>query len=416
MRKTAGHVSAVLRRLILIGCSIQIVLGLCWMFCALSNTLSSGKGGWEGVVCVPVILITGWVLWFFLGALRKGKPFCRAFCVAAVLSFPMILPFLLAPDVRLLTTLLLLLQWGCLIRSIGRVQSGCLDRQGFWWFLAGFFCWMAAGIISEISLAVGMVPLLVFLFRLRGRHSVRLLFAVLAMAGIVTAAGQFFRPAEPLVHLADRIAWSSLYAEYDRLPLDDRKALKYEVMVEGTYETDGVEKVLVPALTERRGKEGMEKVLKHMIANAWEFQRTKVCKEILWDFAGYVLAPPVFLMQVQGRAYDSFSGLNYRNLLLPAPVLGSYYMRYGCFWFLTGLILRCCMLAADRIRGKHFFKEDSEEKRFAVICFPGILFVQAFLYTMSGAGKMDYRSCCLILMIWLAFLAGGCEEGSYGDA
>lgn len=411
MQRTAGHISAVLRRVIYIGCGIQIVLGLCWIVCALSRALSSGKGFGECVIRMPALLCFGGVLWFFLGAFRKGNPFCRAFCVAGIMSFPMILPFLLQPDRRMLFTAFLLLEWGSLIRSDRERQEDILGKKGLLWFAAGLLFWIAAGSFSWICLAVGLIPLLVLLFRIRGKQSLRLLFAVLATAGMVTAAGKLLHPVDVLVHLADRIAWSSLYVEYDRLPLEDRKALKYDVMVETTYETDGIERVLVPSLLERRGEEGLHTVLKHMIANAWEFQRPKVLKEMVWDFAGYVMTPPVFLLQLQGRAYDSCSGVNYRDLLLPAPVLGSFYMQYSCLWFLTGIVLRVCRIFLDRIGTKGLGKEGLRTVFFVGSCFPAMVFLQALLYTLSGAGKMDYANTGLILVAWLTFLVRGC----YGE-
>lgn len=334
MRKILEHCDAVLGRVILIGFGIQILLGVLWMYDAFAGMDSFG----EGIVCVGQILLLGGAVWFVL---PKGTPWIRIVCV---LSFPIVLQCLMQPDLRVLMAVSLLMGIGCIRKFRGKKQM-----------------WINA-----------------FVFLLLG-----------ILAGAV---------AEPqtdlLTRIGSRTAWTTLYKEYERLPQDMIDDIDYDMIAESTYEATGVEDVFMPSLEMTLGRQRSREILKELIAVSWEYSKGRITKEILWDEAGYLFSPLILPLQLKGRAYESYSGLNYRQFLQVAPRLGSFYMRYGCLWFAVVLA----------IRGLHFLT--AERRVDKPVCIYTALTVggMSLWYSLSSAGRMDYRNTVYILCVWLIWL------------
>ena len=82
MRKLSGHCAAVCGRVIFIGFSNQIVLGIIWMCNAFARLDSAG----EGIVCVCQTAVLGGAVYFFAGPLRGS-----VFGALSVLTFPMVM-------------------------------------------------------------------------------------------------------------------------------------------------------------------------------------------------------------------------------------------------------------------------------------------------------------------------------------
>lgn len=338
------HCTAVIDRVICIGFGIQIVLGILWMYNAFTGMKSFG----EGIVCVGEILLMGVAIWYVLPAGKR--PARKLFAGASVLTFPMVLQCFTKPDLRVVAAAFLLFGLGVVIRG------------------------KRTGLGKKRLAAVG----------------------ILLCLGVGTIALQ-----EPktdlLTRFGSRMIWTTLYLDYDRLPAERQAQVKYSDMVDATYEATGIEEILLPSLEEHLGKEEGRAVLKHFISVAWEHTKKQIVKEIIWDEAAY-LAPPVILpLQLAGRAYESYSGLNYRQFLQPAPRLGSWFMYYGCIWFGAALVLR----------GLRFVLSGCHRDRRALCYVAVTVFGMSLWYTMSAGGKMDYRNVIYILCVWLLWMAGG---------
>ena len=360
--------SAVIGRVIFIGFGVQIVLGILWM----CNAFAGMHGFGEGIVCVGQMALLGCGIWFVLcgkavtekvttekvttGKTTDGKNKVvkdmvgKLFMVMAVLSFPMVLQSLMKPDLRVLVAFFLLLG----LR----------------------FCRMAARpgrilLAVSVVLAVGMIA---------GTASER---DLLALSG-------------------SRLVWTTLYQDYDELTEEENEKVDYTAMVESTYEVTGVENILIPTLRQTLPEEEVQVILKRLISIAWHGHKGQIIKEILWDEAGHLLPALVVPMQLAHRAYDSRTGLNYRQFLQPAPLLGRYAMRYGCAWFAAALVLRgiLWMLAEGRVKDRKAF------------CYAVVTaIVLSFWYTFSTAGRMDYRNVIYILCLWLLWMTDIRPEG-----
>lgn len=400
MQKFPGHCAAVLGRVIFIGFGIQIALGVLWMCNAAAGWDSLGAG----IVCVGQMLALGMAVVFCRGR-RQGK-FREFFAVLSVLTFPMVMQCLVTPDVRVLTAALLLAQTRCLLYA----EHAPGRRELLRFFGTALCLWLAAGLIRGEYLLFGMVPVLLCLLRLyqdRRGHVFRLALMAMAAAGIIFGAGSFYRErGDMLVRMAERVSWTTLYDSYANLPDELRDSISYHRLAESTYEVTGIEKILAPSLEDSLGRPEAEKVLKGLIAVSWRDNRSRILKETAWDLAGYVMTPMVLPLQLQGRAYESYSGVNYRQVLQPAPRLGKLYMDYGCWWFAAALALRgiLWLISAGS-------RADVEEGLLTASTVP----VMALGYTAGGAGRMDYKNTLFILCVWLLWMTNIADGGNQNE-
>lgn len=441
MQKLPKHCAAVLGRVIFIGFGIQIVLGIFWMCNAFVRQGSPGGG----IICVCQMAALGAAVYFFAGTVRG-----RLFTVLSVLTFPMILQCLALPDTRVWATVLLLAESGCALRAVGRREN-----RGFWY--AGLCAWFAAALLRGEYLYFGAVPMVFsWLYdcmrfsrnrgegedagrkqgagagqdedagrRQRRNELLYRLLLLCAVAGLAAGIGSFYQVREKLTtHLAGRVAWTTLYNTYSDLPKETKALIKYRDMVNSTYEATGIEMFLRPSLEERLGEQETENVLRALMKTAWQNHKGQILKEITWDMAGYLLTPAVLPLQLRGRAYESYSGNNYLQILKPAPKLGKLYMEYGCKWFIVslalGLLTGFAVRAKRRMSGGCVSQNGSFEYR------TGMLSVSAFVipfltaltmsavYTLSGAGRMDYKNTLFVLCVWVLWTADAGARGVAG--
>lgn len=389
------------RGLIFIGFGVQIILGILWMCNALAGFESTGKG----IVCVGQIVLLSAALYLFLQSTGFNRPGVICFTILSVLTFPMVMQCLMTADVRVLTAALLITETGCVLWQFSSGGS----VKGRVSLTLAVVCWSAAGLIRAEFLWIGMIPMLFYMFsekeddRQKRLHVWRRILLTLATAGLIAGIGSLYRvPFDFTATLADRVAWTTLYLDYEKLSQEYKEHIDYWALVDSTYESTGVKEILLPSLAEHVGEEEARAVLKELSAIAWRDHRGRVIKEIAWDMAGYSAPALVVPLQLQGRAYDSYTGINYTQILQAAPRLGRYYMDYGCWWFAAALVLRAIVwLTKERA---------VEGRKFLLIGTTAVF--GAFYYTMSGAGKMDYKNTLFVSCIWYVWLASAIPQNA----
>ena len=215
----------------------------------------------------------------------------------------------------------------------------------------------------------------------------------------------------PEAAMASRMAWPSLWNDRIYWPEELRGLLSDEEIWEVVYRPGNMESAL-ELIEERAGKEEAGKRYAELAETAWQNRRPVILRQLGWDFLGYTVTPLIFPLQMEGRSYDSYSGRNYAAMREHAPLLTRRYVEYGCWWFK-------CVLALAAVSSSVRLLEGSADWRRALaaggICaFAGAAW--AFLYTMRGAGLMDYRctvAVCQLWLIWGLLSIGTAEKHSY---
>lgn len=402
MDRLAGHISAVLGRVIFIGFSVQIALGLLWMRSAFAFLELK-----EGFVCAGQLLAACGAGWFFLRCAGVEKGWRRIWGSMAMVTFPMNMQCHMAVGTWSVLSSLLLSELACVVLALRKE-----DKKTLWQAVLGL--WLAAGLIQWKYLWIGAAPALFLWARQafcpgRKKKAWIWLALIAAVGGMIAGVGSLYQErTKPEACLASRMAWTTLDKAYDIWPQEWRDKIDYWTVSMASYEAGGIKKVLLPYLEETVGEEEAGHFLVKISQIAWERDPFRIMKEIAWDALGYLAPPTVLPLQLQGRAYDSYSGINYRQILMAAPRLGKGYMDYGCWWFMAGIGL-CILLMAFRPRKISW-------RCLWLVCLTAAVSIGCDV--MSGAGQMDYRNSVCIMCLWIAGMiqiAGRSAEPSGGD-
>lgn len=259
----------------------------------------------------------------------------------------------------------------------------------------------------------------------KGKRGVLAFSLTVLLLGVCTLGVNCgFRPADWNRQLAadalSRWSWPYFQDNYEVFPTTLHEDIGLVTAREVSAYADGVERVLIPKLEEQYGVEETTALLWELTGICLRENLKKDVKNVIWDLAAYHAAPPILAMQLRGRAYESYSGINYEQMKNRAPVLTRYYVTYGCRWWwmmltLAAVIGLCGLLTG----GKGFGRAETPEASGAV--FPqaqkalrGRLrdFMCRYLpvgigtemmilcFVFSGSGIMDYKKAVWVTMLW----------------
>ncbi len=243
-----------------------------------------------------------------------------------------------------------------------------------------------------------------------------------------------------------RTGWPYFQYTYEVFPQPLHDEIGLVTAREVSAYADGVDQVLIPKLEEMYGAEETTALLWQLAEICLRDNLKADVKNLVWDMAAYHATPPILAMQLKGRAYDAYSGVNYEQMRSRAPLLTRYYVAYGGRWWWAMLALAagiwvCGQLSGAGARGRlseqppgaggEPAERMSEEKAgrepkgkvlwnrvkiFLQCWFPVLAGMEWMIlnFVLSGSGIMDYKKTIWVTILWyvgaLWPLAGG--EGS----
>ena len=452
VKKAAGHMRAVMKRMIFIGFSIQIIWGLVWMGCNFGRIQDFGEpegklygrlfwllGGIPQLMYLLQMLAAFFTGYFLLQKLRPHRRLLAVWRGLVLLTVPFAMQCHLAlQPYSLLGSLFLLLLLALL--------AVCKELNKS----VGLNCGSDEAVPKES-------------FRNKGGKAVRnLALAAVCIGGMIllSGVGDRDRRQEPGYSfqgaMASRFAWPTLWNDLVRYPQELREMTE-EIAWEASL-APGNMKLFYETVESQVGAERARSYYLQMAKAAWEYHAPMVIRQIGWDVLGYAVSPLIFLRQMAGEAYASCSGRNYEIMRSRAPVVTRNYVDYGCWWFGCAVILAALSAAAGLFEedgksrggasglgskesgngvgnrdgkeggaaGQKSGQEENEGnrgganqgssqgdmvtweiygKRLAAfsgicICMSGILIT---LLVMRGAGQMDYRAAIAINELWLCW-------------
>lgn len=374
-KKAFPCLGAIIKRILLIGFTIQMLLGIAWMCCNFLQVQDLGK-----------------IYFSDKGVLPEGE-------YSSLYHYL----FLLLGSVPQLMYLLQL----SIAFAAGYYFLGLLvgRRYAVWGSLAlitfpfAMQCHLA---VLPYSL-MGSVALLLFAFLWRLSKGEKLLAvlgvvlcAILApvLAGWPEAAGRKEAGHSFEAMMASRIAWPTLWNDFDRWP-EGLRDITGEVVWEATY-YPGNMNLLYEAVEGGTDPATAKEYYKEMAEIAWTYHAPMVIRQMGWDALGYMATPVIFRLQLQGESYDSYTGGNYEAMRGNSPVLARYYVEYGAWWFACGMALTLVLAMLHIRKGEN-------------VNWKGLLLILAAsgiwvgVVTLRGAGMMDYKYTIAVNELWLAW-------------
>ncbi len=319
VKKAAGHVRTVMKGMIFIGFSGQIIWGIVWMCCNFARVQDFGEpdGALYGglfrllgenpqVMYLVQILAAFFTGYFFLQKLRPAGRGLALWRGLALLTVPFAMQ-----------------------------------------------CHLAVQPYSLLG-SLYMLLLLGLLAALRGKAARNLALAALCTAGTLALSGAWDgeRRAEPGHSfegaMASRFAWPTIWNDLPRYP-EELQELTAEVAWEASFAPGNMELFYV-AVESRVGEEAARRYYLQMAKVAWTYHAPMVVRQMGWDMLGYAVSPVVFQKQMAGGAYASYSARNYEVMRSCAPVVTRNYVDYGCWWFGSAVILAALLALAGLVR------------------------------------------------------------------
>lgn len=456
MQKVSKALANVFCKLLLIGFGVQIVLGLCWMVANMGQVQQFGDtahyleasktfigNGYRGILYPLLIMLAQgmeqlvripyhcflyllqltmgfFAAWHLLDAVGVKEKYRLCYGSLVMLTVPMAMQCHLAVLPDSLGASFWLLEWAHAIR-----------------ILRGKDCIKVVNVIKLCTyyvLGVCLLPeflitgaLSVLAVLVRGgvccwksgekRHLLRLVaigfFFFGGVSIVATAGGGERRSAGSII--ASRFAWSYTIEDYGFWREEIWEYIPRESVNSLASYADSIDRIVEKELIANVGEERAEELLLSMAEVSFRRHTKENLVEILWDVYGYGFAPWVLQEQLAGKGYEAYSGRNYEIMRMHTPGLAGYYMNYGCFFFVAGVLLATLLQLLKWLQNVSLSREGrtidrkNVGKNTTVLLVIGAM-VPVLYYSMQGAGMMDYKRTVGVTLLWVVWILKSKEE------
>lgn len=418
MKKAIDCFRNMIKGFFLIGFSIQMILGIVWMcfnFSHLKNFGASGGGIlFRSLFEMSVRLYPLCYLGQILLACFSGYAFLRVCGFQTVkwriwgslvlLTFPVAMQCHLSISPYSAVSSLLLLELciavGLIKKRNERVMLS-LTQMGLCWLLSSL-------LIPEYTLIGGIVFIPVLLILLtsfwKNRKKIgSIVLLVCALTGIVVSfrgldgEGRIFTRENVAFHMFSRATWLTLWNDSAFWPEEVREVAG-ETIQELTYKAENPERLLRPLMEEHFTEEERIGYYQRMAYYSWIVHGSAIIRQIGWDFLGYSVTMLILPYQLRGVGCDSYSGRNYEMLIAHTPKLAQVYLEYAFWWFRILVVLLSVLLLIWLLDGKRRGRKEA----FFILLTCGVTVGNVvLLYTLRGAGMMDYKCSVAVNLLWL---------------
>ena len=421
MRKAAGAVRLVIKNILFIGFTVQICLGLFWMAGNFTN-MQDFPSADTGVY--PVFLHLAGRAYILIYLLQLGVALYAGYRLLANLHIAekgiclwgslalMTLPMAMQCHMALLpysfVWSLVLLEISFVCESAGKMDISCLKA------LAGSLACYAAQCLlwPKYCIPGAVLPLLLLIWKLPGMFRKKDFFRGLLLAAgfLAVLATGFGAEQRSEGHggsisgwnwlLVKRVCWPTLWVDWGNTP-EVLDSISSDEIWWSAYYPSNMETHLKPAMEEAMTPEAADALMRKMVRLAWNRHSPMVVRQIGWDVLGYGVTPVILQLQLKGDAYDSCSARNYEIMRNEMPAFTKYYVKITCSWFAVSLVLllvaavMSCIAESVRIREVIA----GAVPVLAVIFSAGMVIL---IFTMQGAGIMDYKYTVWINQLWIA--------------
>lgn len=444
IQRAGKHIQGILRAVLVCGMSVQILLGLVWLFRNMagvqnfqeSMALLEGKdldaGYYSGILYRGLASALSSHLWILYGiqlaaayAAAYGLMACftarekrglRLFCALALTTIPQALQCHLAVLPWSLGTSLLLGETALWRKAWEERMSEKAKRLLITGMLSG---WLLLLLILPAYAWFVLPLLIVALWRTvkkgwTGRLVCVLSVLILCLCNVTVSYG--WNPADWNRRLAasalGRTGWPYFQDSFEIFPHQLHEDIGLVTSREVSAYADGVERVLIPKLEEQYGPERTTAALWELAGICLRDNLKADVKNVIWDMAAYHAAPPILAMQLRGRAYDAYSGINYEQMKTRSPLLTRYYVTFGGRWWWMMLALAAAIRLCGLLLRGNFRREVctwrgengiwSRWRTSLQYWLPVLVGMEWMILSqvLSGSGIMDYKKTLWVTMLW----------------
>ena len=409
MQRTMGYIRAIVSRILFIGVSVQILLGLLWMFWAFDDRqdfVGSVYGDWldsylKGLPYEPVMYLLqvcvafGAGYWLIEG-LGVRRLFWKIWGSLALLTYPFAMQchMTILPDSLAFSCFLLLL------------AAGLKHKKTIYLF------WLLSALFLPEYLYFGAVPVIAFFFvSAKLQDGFKKIGTELLMIGVVVVMVLGFHNLSSTEHHSleeawfCRTVWSSFYQFYPDWPEEVRASITDEEYNAIRTLPENMTKILLPKVKDVLGEENAREWFGKFGTFVFKANREQILSEILKDAGGYMMPQTLVQMRLAGQGGASYCTRNYEIMRAGHPLLTRYYVDYSGIWFVTGAILMFLVLVIVFV-GKIVTRQsvDLRDKKSRQWVLPasllsGILMV--IWYTLMEPNLWDPKKALFVGELWI---------------
>lgn len=449
VRQARNLVPTLLGRVIFIGFSVQIILGILWAFFAMPGFRSfqdsffylevSDTLVWDEYtgILYPLLLrfLRGgcsflpfsYTLVLYLLQLGAGflaaaflmesmwgaKGFWKIWGALVVLTVPVTLLCHLSVLPLSPAGSCLMVQLACLCR-IARRNPGKQDLLKLC-ILQGVFCLLGGLFLPEYVIFGGIAALVTVIVCFHKKcylgAALLVLACLLSIGGnslvrTPGAWGRMHRSAESM--LFERVAYNHLREDSYVWP-DGLEIFHQDLRLSGVnHKALDRRDIMGPMIEEQFGVEASKGKYLALTKLYWQIWSKEVLYQIGWDAYGYFLPPPATGSIMEGRGYYNFVAKNYDAFLGDAPWLASKTYGYYLAWFVPAVMLSMVGIACLIWQKKPWKRQGFWRKMvLCPVCLICVGMVPLW-YILQPAGTMDEKNVFVYLGLWYACMAGVC--------
>lgn len=421
MQKAIRAILAVSSRVLLIGLTIQIGIGIIWMVMNFGSLQAFEKTSFSALIGEGVLLLLWQVIQVLVAffavfrLLRTVKVMHISWTIwgsLAAITVPMAMQCHMAVLPYSLASSMILLELGSVLKYLRSGET--LTAHAL---LEIVIPWVVSAVLMPEYLGFGAISVVLVFARSIGQlHKVdkgqiaRNGLLILACWGVIFDMHQFTilqEEAQTSPSMAEamvsRTAWTTLQQDYFDLWTEEMRAVvDVQTLQESAHYAYCMQDIFVPAVKNALGEDA-DAFLWEVSRRAWEGHTSEIAHQIIWDCAGYMASPTVHHMMLQRRGYDSYSGQNYDVMVQNAPMISKSYVDYSGWWFAIGMAIAAMMQVFAILQQgiKNWFKQNG---LWTLICILTCS-VMVLWYAFQGSGMFDYKNTIAIAMLWTAWMA-----------
>ena len=447
MERFGQHTRRIVYGVLCIGMSVQIVLGLCWMFFNVAHFQEFGDSLhyieisktfvcdeyfgilyplfiWlamkiEVFTLIPyycilymVQLMTAfYASYSFLLGCRIIQPMTinkisikSVWGCLCVITIPMILQCHLAVLPHSLTFSLFLILISMVIRMVNDPLEMCAKTM-----IKMVPLWLAMSLLMpEYKLLAGAPIFFAVLFAAiktwkSNRRQIRFnmvtfivgLGLILAVVSLTQTPGSYGRMKKTYASTAvSRFVWPWFNLNYNFWPWEVRDVMDVETSRNISWHVDNVINEFGPLIENQYGVEKAQKLYWEMIKIASDIHTKDIVFAMGSDVLSYSFPPIMFMKTLTDGGKESYFGRNYEIMKAKMPALTKEYVHFSNWWFVAGIVLSGILWICSGIKIN--------------LRIPVLLLLSAGVmigyYTLSGAGIMDYKNAIFVMMLWYAWM------------
>ena len=422
MQKAMGHIRAVVSRILFIGVSVQILLGLLWMLLAFDDRqdfVGSTYAEWldglfSGVSYEPVVYllqlgVAFWAGYRLLEGLGVRKIVWKVWGSLALLTYPYAMQCHMAilPDSLAFSFFLLLL------------AAGMKGKKTVYLF------WLLAALFLPEYLYFGAVPVTVFfVLSVKKSGNFKKIGLELLLIGMVAVMAVGSHKLSGTEHEGfgeawfRRTVWSSFYQFYPDWPQEVRDAITEEEYNAIIKLPENMTRIAIPKAETVLGIEQAGKWFGEFGTFVLKANREQLFSEVVKDAGGYLVPQVLVQLRLGGQGGSSYCARNYEIMRAGHPLLTAYYVDYSGSWFVAGMVLRVLELviafaAGAKVAGQR--PSITQEKRsrqwlLSAGLVSGLLMV--IWYTLMEPNLWDPKKALFVGCLWFFVMLPGKREAS----